>query len=148
MKKLLCALFVLCLLCGCGGEKETKTLVCSGVTSGIIDVTNTLTYENDKVLKQTIKNEVSLEALNVDATTMESLTKQFETAYDINGVNYKWEIKDNVFVEEITVDFEKADFEALKKVQLIDAQDDSSTVTYISLEQTRKVLEGLGMTCK
>lgn len=147
MKKLLLVLFAICLLTGCGSSSAPEKLVCSGKTAEVIDVTNVLEYDGDKVLKQTMTNEVSLDALGISEDTLNGLVEQYKTAYDVAGVTYTTEIKDGVFKEEVKIDFEKADLKVLASIGLIDAEEEE-TITYVSLKQTKEALETFGFTCE
>ena len=148
MKKIICLLCICFTLVGCNAKDDSKTLVCTGVTSEVIEVLNTITYKEDVVLTQTIENKVVLSDLNLDKEMMESLVEQYSSAYDIEGVTYSYAIdEEGVFTEKIVVDFEKADFSLLQNAGLIDASTEGE-IKYISFKQTKEALENFGMTCK
>lgn len=148
MKKLLCMLcLAACVLCGCGSGNNTKTLKCTGTLSGVINVTNTIEYEDDKVLKQTLVNEVTIEDLGISEADLESLVTQYSGSYDIDGVTYSYDITDGLFTETISINFEDANFDELSTAGLISAEDDG-TITYISLEATKESLEAASFVCE
>ena len=147
MKKLLCAFLALSfVLAGCGSEK-TEKIVCKTTTS-VIDVTNEIEYQGEKIVKQTIINETSLALLGVDKETIESTFAFFETQYDMAGVTYTAEVNDEVnIVEKIVVDYTSADFKKLETAGLITLDEDKKA-TYISLEQTVNTLKSSGFVCE
>ena len=147
MKKLLCMLcLAACVLCGCSSNK-TETLKCTGTLSGVINVTNTIEYEDDKVLKQTLVNVVTVEDLGISESDLETLVSQYSGSYDIDGVTYSYKIEEGVFTETIAIDFEKANFDDLATAGLISAEEEG-TITYISLEETKEALETASFVCE
>lgn len=148
MNKFLSILFVLCLLAGCEGSVSSKTMVCKGTTSGVIEVTNTVEYNGDKVLKQEIKNEVTLEKLGLNKESLETLVSQYSSAYDIEGVTYEYSIsEEGLFTETIGIDFEKADFAKLQSMGLMEAED-GEEITFVSFSATKEALETFGLKCE
>lgn len=148
MKRLLSLIFVLFLLVGCGGSDSSETMVCKGTTSGVIEVTNTVEYNGDKVLKQEIKNEVTLEKLGLNKESLETLVSQYSSAYDIEGVTYEYSIsEEGLFTETIGIDFEKADFNKLQSVGLIETED-GKEITFVSFSATKEALETFGLKCE
>lgn len=148
MKKLLSLMFVLFLLVGCGGSDSSETMVCKGTTSGVIEVTNTVEYNGDKVLKQEIKNEVTLEKLGLNKESLEALVSQYSSAYDIEGVTYEYSIsEEGLFTETIGIDFEKADFAKLQSAGLIESED-GEEISFVSFSATKEALETFGLKCE
>lgn len=146
MKKIIGLICMFIILSGCTQMSSEKTMVCEGISSNIIKVKNTVVYKGDKVLKQTIENKATLEDLGVDKNMLEALVEKYSEAYLIDGVKYTYTIEDGVFLEMITVDFETANFDELKKVGLVEVEEEGE-VTEINFDKTKKALEDFGMTC-
>ena len=148
MKKIICVLMTLCfVLCGCGGKEDTaKTKVCTMEFSGI-KMTQNLEYKGDVISKQTITNETTLDLLGVEKSVLEASMETTKEAYAIDGVTYESSIDEEGNVKEvITVDFTKADFDELKAVGLVSAEEDEK-IGFIGLEVTVTALEDFGYTC-
>lgn len=145
MKKI-AILLTLCLLAGCSGANDnTTTTVCSVEIEGL-KTTNTLVANEDKIVSQKIENEMDYSAWELSEEDVKDAVETYKGLYDIDGVSYEYEIKDNILTEKISVNFEKADFDELKDVNLINTENEN--ITYVSLEKTIESLEDYGFSCK
>ena len=62
--------------------------------------------------------------------------------------SYKADITDDKINETIVIDYETADFDALKTAKLITTTKADGKVLYVSYQQTVKGLESMGLTKK
>lgn len=118
MKKLLkvgmCIMMAAVVLSGCGGgSSKTETAVYEGDINGV-KISNTIDYSGDRVLKQTSVSEMNFKDLGMTKAVMEQTVSQYKKLYDIKGVSYKADITDDTITETTVVDYENADFDALK----------------------------------
>lgn len=152
MKRLLklgmCIMMAAVVLSGCGREtSKTKTAVYEGEVNGV-KISNTIDYSGDRVLKQTSVTETNLKDLGIDKKAAEQTVAQIKKLYDIKGVSYKADITDDKINETIVIDYETADFDALKTAKLITTTKADGKVLYVSYQQTVKGLESMGLTKK
>ena len=125
MKKLLkmgiCIMMAAVVLSGCGGgNSKTETAV----------------YE------------MNFKDLGITKDLMEQTVAQYKKLYDIKGVTYKADITDDTISETTVIDYENADFDALKTAKLITSTKEDGKILYVSYEQTVKNLESSGLTKK
>ena len=152
MKKLLkvgmCIMMAAVVLSGCGGgSSKTETAVYEGDINGV-KISNTIDYSGDRVLKQTSVSEMNFKDLGMTKAVMEQTVPQYKKLYDIKGVSYKADITDDTITETTVVDYENADFDALKTAKLITGTKEDGKILYVSYEQTVKNLESAGLTKK
>ena len=152
MKKLLkvgmCIMMAAVVLSGCGGgSSKTETAVYEGDINGV-KISNTIYYSGDRVLKQTTVSEMNFKDLGMTKAVMEQTVSQYKKLYDIKGVSYKADITDDTITETTVVDYENADFDALKTAKLITGTKEDGKILYVSYEQTVKNLESAGLTKK
>ena len=146
MKKIFILLAVCCLF-GCQGSdnKVTETKVCSAEVNGV-KITNTLEADGDTILYQTIENELDYKAQGLTEDEINEVAENYKNLYDVTGVTYTYEVKDQIITENIRIDYETADFKDLLEVNLISS--DSENVSYVSLKETLEALENYGFECK
>lgn len=125
MKKLLkmgiCIMMAAVVLSGCGGgNSKTETSV----------------------------SEMNFKDLGITKDLMEQTVAQYKKLYDIKGVTYKADITDDTISETTVIDYENADFDALKTAKLITSTKEDGKILYVSYEQTVKNLESSGLTKK
>ena len=142
MKKLLkvgmCIMMAAVVLSGCGGgSSKTETAVYEGDINGV-KISNTIDYSGDRVLKQTSVSEMNFKDLGMTKAVMEQTVSQYKKLYDIKGVSYKADITDDTITETTVVDYENADFDALKTAKLITGTKEDGKILYVSYEQTVK----------
>ena len=152
MKKLLkmgiCIMMAAVVLSGWGGgNSKTETAVYEGEINGV-KVSNTIDYSGDRVLKQTSVSEMNFKDLGITKDLMEQTVAQYKKLYDIKGVTYKADITDDTISETTVIDYENADFDALKTAKLITSTKEDGKILYVSYEQTVKNLESSGLTKK
>ena len=152
MKKLLkmgiCIMMAAVVLSGCGGgSSKTETAVYEGEINGA-KVSNTIDYSGDRVLKQTSVSEMNFKNSGIQKEVVEQTVAQYKKLYDIKGVTYKADITDYTLTETTVVDYENADFDALKTAKIITGAKKDGKILYISYEQTVKNLESAGLTKK
>ncbi|MEG0273846.1 MAG: DUF1307 domain-containing protein [Longicatena sp.] len=152
MKKLLCMAFAVICLSACGGEKETKTMVCSleQETSGIkTEMNMDIGYEGDKVVTQNQEAIITADSKEVyDAMipTLKAYSKEDEYK-GMDGVTYTIkEDEENLrMVEKVTLDFYKIsadDYKTVSGDSSIDLEKDK-----IDVDKTKERLEGQGFSC-
>ena len=139
---LLCTM-MLVLLSACGKE-ETKTFTGE---QNRADVEMTYTYKGDKVLKQTSKITIDYKDFNVtEDSQKEELKKQLETEskkfQDIKGVKESVKSNDNQLIENVEVDYEKADFKELRDNNVVDIIGD--TDKGVSMKKSEKFIKEQG----
>lgn len=116
MKKL-CSLIVVALVCvialsACGKE-QTKTY--EGDVSGK-HVLTSITYKDDKVLKQSTINTIKYDDLGMDKDEAKKLFAKSESIFkDLKGVKYKVDYKDKKAIEHLDIDYTEVDMKKLKK---------------------------------
>ena len=142
MKKLLICLCLMIGLVGCS-KSETVT-VCSISSTGLV-MENTIVAQSDKIVKQTLVNQIDFEMAAMTKEQVEELVQVYVSLYNIEGVEYSYEIEGSILTETIVIDYSKASLEDLQRVELIQNIDD---VEYISLEKTIDSLESTGFICK
>lgn len=152
MKKLLkmgmCIMMAAVVLSGCGGgNAKTETAVYEGEINGV-KISNTIDYSGDRVLKQTSVSEMNFKSLGMTKTLMEQTVDQYKKLYDIKGVSYKADVTDEKITETTVIDYENADFDALKKAKLVTSTKEDGKILFVSYEQTVKNLEASGLTKK
>lgn len=149
MKKLLVVcLSGMMLFAGCSAKEEIKQTVCTGDANGV-KITTSLDHEGDKILKQVNTNVIVYTDLGSDITKadLEPLAKEASAAYSgIKGVSYEYTLGDTEMTETTTIDYTAADFTELMSVGIIFESDEK--IDFISLEETVKANEELGITCK
>lgn len=136
-------------------KKESKD---SGLTTSVFEADlngvkteMTYTHKGDKVVKQETYSIVDYDALGIE--TKEEAEEMFsfvKDEYDIEGVTYKSEYKDTEMIENVIVDYEKADIQEVMALlgALNDQEDDSQKVKYISMKQSKEMLLEQGFTEK
>lgn len=138
-------------------KKESKSKD-SGLTTSVFEADlngvkteMTYTHKGDKVVKQETYSVVDYDALGIE--TKEEAEEMFsfvKDEYDIEGVTYKSEYKDTEMIENVIVDYEKADIQEVMALlgALNDQEDDSQKVKYISMKQSKEMLLEQGFTEK
>ena len=145
MKKLLAIVLLLGSLVGCSEEKvEEKTIVCTYSQSGLV-TENAIVYEGDKVVKQTLTNQIDYEMFGLTKEQTEYSTEEYAALYDVNGVEYTYSIEGTILTETIVIDYKKADLNELSNASLIQMEEDAK---YVSFEKTIESLENSGFICK
>ena len=86
--------------------------------------------------------------MGIDKKAAEQTVAPYKKLYDIKGVTYKADITDDTLTETTVVDYENADFDALKTAKLITSTKEDGKILYVSYEQTVKNLESSGLTKK
>lgn len=151
MKKLMLAMVMMFTLCACGTEKDVNS---AGITEeyeliqDTMTVTNTITYEDDEVLKQTIVSVINMEALGITEKDVATEIDGFKEKYNIDGVQYEPVFKDTTLTETTIIDFEKANLSELVDAGIITLPEGAKTASFISYKETVKGLEEMGFTKK
>ena len=150
MKKLLSLALMTLLLTGCGAEDKTTT-ICKGNLDEITEATVTIEAEGDKtnVMKGTVVYDLSsMVSEDAPIDTWLPILKSSNIDYNsLKGGKAEYKVDGNKITLDLELDYEKADFDELKKANLITTSEEGK-VTYISLEQTIKEQEKTGLTCK
>lgn len=105
-----------------------------------------LTYyhKGDIVVKQTAHNEVDFETVGIEDRKMaEELYSPVAEQYKgIKGIDHKLKFTDKKLIEDLTIDYEKLDFDAAKSVP--DIQIEGNGKNGISLKVSKELLESQG----
>lgn len=155
---------VLCLaLAGCvrvgGGQQESRkddTENAETVRQTMSCSSDAGSYEfeakGDQVVKSVQTENVSFEELGVDpssdpARIEEAITRVLAESYgSLEGVESSGQVKDSQVQMTITIDYSKADDQALIDTGLLKPGELDSQ--YVSLERTQKELQSQGFACK
>ncbi|HHU6760210.1 TPA: YehR family lipoprotein [Staphylococcus aureus] len=142
MKKL-CSLIVVALVCiialsACGKE-QTKTY--EGDVSGK-HVLTSITYKDDKVLKQSTINTIKYDDLGMDKDEAKKSFAKSESIFkDIKGVKYKVDYKDKKAIEHLDIDYTEVDMKKLNKRLGVSTKENKD----ISFEKLEKQLKHRGL---
>ncbi|HHW9835335.1 TPA: YehR family lipoprotein [Staphylococcus aureus] len=142
MKKL-CSLIVVALVCiialsACGKE-QTKTY--EGDVSGK-HVLTSITYKDDKVLKQSTINTIKYDDLGMDKDAAKKLFAKSESIFkDLKGVKYKVDYKDKKAIEHLDIDYTEVDMKKLNKRLGVSTKENKD----ISFEKLEKQLKHRGL---
>ncbi|HDG9290011.1 TPA: DUF1307 domain-containing protein [Staphylococcus aureus] len=142
MKKL-CSLIVVALVCvialsACGKE-QTKTY--EGDVSGK-HVLTSITYKDDKVLKQSTINTIKYDDLGMDKDVAKKLFAKSESIFkDLKGVKYKVDYKDKKAIEHLDIDYTEVDMKKLNKRLGVSTKENKD----ISFEKLEKQLKHRGL---
>ncbi|HHE7641948.1 TPA: YehR family lipoprotein [Staphylococcus aureus] len=142
MKKL-CSLIVVALVCiialsACGKE-QTKTY--EGDVSGK-HVLTSITYKDDKVLKQSTINTIKYDDLGMDKDEAKKLFAKSENIFkDLKGVKYKVDYKDKKAIEHLDIDYTEVDMKKLNKRLGVSTKENKD----ISFEKIEKQLKHRGL---
>lgn len=136
-------LVLLLVLSSCSSDKE-KTFVYEAKDEGY-SMTISLVARGDILLRQINLGEVDFFMLDLDSKSeAEAFLKPMADALkDLKGIDYKLDFTDEVVIEELVIDFEKADLESYSKISTPLMQWDGGEV---SLEEARALLEKQGFT--
>ena len=140
MKKIvlcLCLLFV-----GCS-NKETTT-ICA-FTQENVKIVNTIVAQEDKVIKQTLENEIHYKNLELTKEDVVELANEYVESYDLEGFNYSFEVNEEHLLETIIVDYSIVNIQELMNIGFIESVDDAK---YISLNETLTTLKDTGFICE
>lgn len=152
MKKLLAIAMVALVLTGCGGEKKVTT-VCKGNLDEMTGAVVTIESTGDKtdVMKSTVTYDLSgyvSESAPIDTFWLPRV-KSINVDYDsLKGGSAKYSVDGDKIILEVELDYSKADFDELKKANLVTTDGSDKKIAYISLEETIKEQEKAGLTCK
>ena len=151
MKKLFFVFLFATMITGCGGSEKTTT-VCKGNIDEL--TTNTTTIESSDDQVEIMRAEVVYDVTGYVTDTFpieywESQLKSINVDYDsLDGVTAKWDVDDTIITLNVEIDYTKADFDQLADAGVITTSGGEDEITYISLEQTIKEQENVGLTCK
>lgn len=140
MKKIVLCLCLL--LVGCS-NKETTT-VCA-FTQENVKIVNTIVAQDDKVIKQTLENEIHYKNLELTKEDVVELANEYVESYDLEGLNYSFEVNEEHLLETITVDYSIVDIQELMNIGFIESVEDAK---YISLKETLTTLKDTGFICE
>lgn len=146
MKKMMIAVLMMFTLCACGSKSEPITETYELVEDAMT-VTNTITFEDDKVLKQQIVSVMDLEAVGITVEAITPTIDSFKEKYNVEGVEYNPVFDGNTLTETTTIDYEKADMDELKAAELITIPA-GAKANYISYKVTVEGFEKMGFVKK
>lgn len=129
-------------LVGCS-NKETTT-VCA-FTQENVKIVNTIVAQDDKVIKQTLENEIHYKNLELTKEDVVELANEYVESYDLEGLNYSFEVNEEHLLETITVDYSIVDIQELMNIGFIESVEDAK---YISLKETLTTLKDTGFICE
>ncbi|MCI5996864.1 MAG: DUF1307 domain-containing protein [Peptoniphilaceae bacterium] len=155
LKNILKSVAILCMLVfvvGCGSKAEklkTKTFVLEKTG---VKIELTYYYNGDMVSKQSANNSISYDllkqslAVKTKEEVIERLKKTSETYKGIDGIEYSGEYKETEFIEKLTVDYTKLDYQKAKGIPGIILTGDPKSG--ISLSKSEELLKNQGFTEK
>lgn len=132
---------VLFAVSGCGDKEQSKTF---NWTDGKTEISLTYYYKDDVVLRQTAKNKIqysSVGAANKEAA-MQRLGPISEKYKSIQGVTESIDYQDTYATETLTVDYTKADRNALQQIQ--GAAFTGDVKDGVSMTKSQQLLESHG----
>ena len=110
-----------------------------------MEITNTLVYKGDEVIKQTIDSAVTVEG--ADTETLTAFVDEYAKLYDdIKGTQYSYDLKDNVLTENIIIEYSSENIEDLLEMGIISSEEEN--IRFVSYKQTIDLLKESGFTCK
>lgn len=140
MKKMILCLCLL--LVGC--SKKESTTICA-LTQENAKIVNTIISQDDKVIKQTLENEINYKNLELTKEDVVELANEYVESYDLEGLSYSFEVNEEHLLETIMIDYSTANIQELMNIGLIESVDDAQ---YISLKQTLTTLKDTGFICE
>lgn len=126
-------------------------VACSGKKASVVLEMDTDKYhsqvmyeaENDTILKQTTKNEVTYEVLQVNSK--EEAEKAIQAAMDefanMEGVTHKVQFEDDKLIEEIVIDYDVIDIDTVGQIPGLPSKNEKGEA---SLDATVELLESQG----
>ncbi|MBX7640268.1 DUF1307 domain-containing protein [Staphylococcus aureus] len=145
MKKL-SSLIVVVLICiialsACSKE-QTKTY--EGDVNGK-HVLTSITYKDDKVLKQSTINTIKYDDLGISKDEAKKLFAKTEDIFkDLKGAKYKVDYKDKKVIEHLDINYKEVDMKELNKRFGVSSKD-SKDNKYLSFEKVEKQLKHSGL---
>ena len=133
-------------LVSCGKSAEESTTYENNAITGV-KATLTYYHKGDKVIRQTSKNIINYEETgleNKDAAEEAMKSVGIDMYKDIEGIEHSIKYEEKEAIEEITVDYDKLDYNKAKTVPGIDVSGD--TKKGVSLKASEKLLEANGYT--
>lgn len=127
-------------------DEETETTFSN--SEGGVEMTMTYTAVGDEVIKQTTSNIIDYEeaGLGDEDQAKQMLEPMLEQGADIEGYEQSIEYGDTSATEEVSVDYEVADLAELSQVPGFEGAANTDDGEYISLEESREMLEDQGFT--
>lgn len=128
--------------CSQGASTQTATYIKeeTGIKSELV-----YTYKDDKVLKQTSVNTISLKELGVTKERIKELMDPLSKQYnEITGLEHKVEYSDDTVIETTTVDYEKLDFAKAKSSGLPGINLSGNTDNGISMKGSEEMVLNQG----
>lgn len=133
-------------LSACSGGEETETSFTNSQNG--VEMTMTYTAVGDEVIKQTTSNVIDYEAAGLgskeDAQAM--LDPMIEQGADVEGYEQSIEYGETSAIEEVSIDYEVADLAELSQVPGFEGTANLEDGEFVSLEQSRELLESQGFT--
>lgn len=132
-------------LAGCS-EDETETTFTN--SQGGVEMSMTYTAVGDEVTKQTTSNVIDYEAAGLGGKeeAQQLLDPMIEQGDDVEGYEQSIEYGDTEATEEVSIDYEVADFNELSQVPGFEGAGNTEDGDYVSLEESREMLENQGFT--
>lgn len=133
-------------LSACSGGEETETSFTNNQNG--METTMTYTAVGDEVTKQTTTNVIDYEAAGLGSKeeAQETLDPLIAQSDGVEGYDQSIEYGDTSATEEVSVDYEAADLEALAEVPGFEGTANMEDGDFVSLEQSREMLENQGFT--
>lgn len=133
-------------LSACGEEEATETAFTNSVNG--VEMTLTYVHKGDEVIKQTTSNVIDYEASGLanKEQAQELLDPMVAQADDVEGYDQSIEYGEDSATEEVTVDYEVVDLNELNGLPGFEGSANMGDADFISLEESRKMLEQQGFT--
>nr|WP_300006379.1 DUF1307 domain-containing protein [Tissierella sp.] len=134
---------ILLVITGCsGGSADTRTFE---LEKDGVKTTMVYTYEGDKVIKQSTENIIQYDLIGI--TTKEEAKAIFDPLVqefqNLDGLTHSLDYSDERAVENLLVDYEKADFAKLRNLPGMSFDGDAETKG-ISMKKSAELLKSQG----
>lgn len=128
--------------CNFSNYNKEEIIICTLEIENKIIISNKSIANGDIVITQTQESLLSYDYKTKEELKQDAIT--YGLQYDVSGVEYHMDYKNDGAVEVITIDYKKADMKELHQAGLIK----DANISKVSLKMTVKELKSNGFTCK
>lgn len=134
------------MLSACGNEEPEQTTYTQ--TQNGVEMSLTYTHVGDEVIEQKASNVINYAdaGFGNKAQAQQVLDPLLAESDGIEGYEISMEYGETTATEEVTIDYEVIDIEELQGVPGFEGSADLADADYISLEESRELLEAQGFT--
>lgn len=138
MKKIikLLSIFLISFIVVACSSAKSKTFV--NESTGI-KMEYTYTYKDDKVLSQSALNTITYSEIGITKDQFQLAISSAANAYKgIDGIEHAIELKDDVAIEKLNIDYTKVDFAKIKDLPGIMLSGDAKSISMVKSEEMLK----------